>query len=117
MIWDGRNPGTLMLKSMRWLCSMHWQDIMRMPFFLFLVLTDRFERQATGSFLDLMSSSPVSFFVPTLDIDLVWHTHQLMPTKYQQDCESYVGRFIDQLVRFSGFAAQQNNDRFFPQRR
>jgi hypothetical protein len=50
------------------------------------------------SFLDLMSSSPLSFFVPTLDIDLVWHTHQLMPSKYQQDTESYVGRFIDQLV-------------------
>ena len=45
-----------------------------------------------------MSSSPVSFFVPTLDIDLVWHTHQLIPSKYQQDSESFVGRFIDQLV-------------------
>jgi hypothetical protein len=45
-----------------------------------------------------MSPSPLSFFVPTLDIDLVWHTHQLMPSKYQQDSESYVGRFIDQFV-------------------
>ena len=48
------------------------------------------------SFLDLMMSSPGSFFVPTLDIDLVWHTHQLMDKKYADDCVSYLGRFIDQ---------------------
>ena len=50
------------------------------------------------SFLDLMSSSPASFFVPTLDIDLVWHTHQLFPQRYSSDCEQYVHRFIDQYV-------------------
>ena len=50
------------------------------------------------SFLDLTNSLQSSFLVPTLDIDLVWHTHQLVPSKYQQDCEHYVGRFIDQLV-------------------
>ena len=49
-------------------------------------------------FLDLMSSSPASFFVPTLDIDLVWHTHQLMNVQYETDCKRYVGRFIDQCV-------------------
>ena len=49
-----------------------------------------------NSFLDLTSSSPASFFVPTLDIDLVWHTHQLMPEKYSSDCEEYLKRFIDQ---------------------
>ncbi|KAJ3489796.1 hypothetical protein NLJ89_g11494 [Agrocybe chaxingu] len=48
------------------------------------------------AFLDLMASSPASFFVPTLDIDLVWHTHQLMPSKYQADCNTYVKQFIDQ---------------------
>ena len=55
------------------------------------------------SFLDLMASSPTSFFVPTLDIDLVWHTHQLMSIKYESDCTTYVGRFIDQLSIFSIF--------------
>jgi Glycine-rich domain-containing protein-like len=49
-----------------------------------------------NSFLDLMASSPASFFVPTLDIDLAWHTHQLMAEKYKVDCGFYVGRFIDQ---------------------
>ncbi|OCH91521.1 hypothetical protein OBBRIDRAFT_834175 [Obba rivulosa] len=46
-------------------------------------------------FLDLMHSSPTSFFVPTLDIDLVWHTHQIMGDQYSRDCVAYVGRFID----------------------
>ncbi|KAJ7488064.1 hypothetical protein FB451DRAFT_1025893 [Mycena latifolia] len=47
------------------------------------------------AFLDLMASSPASFFVPTLDIDLAWHTHQLMAPKYSDDTMKYVGRFID----------------------
>ncbi|KAK0230085.1 hypothetical protein IW262DRAFT_1261796 [Armillaria fumosa] len=47
------------------------------------------------AFLDLISSSPACFFVPTLDIDLVWHTHQLMARRYSRDCLKHVGRFID----------------------
>ncbi|KAF7294634.1 hypothetical protein MIND_01000000 [Mycena indigotica] len=47
------------------------------------------------AFIDLMSSSPASFFVPTLDIDLAWHTHQLQPRIYAEDTTKYVGRFID----------------------
>jgi len=48
------------------------------------------------SFLNLMADSPASFFVPTLDIDLAWHTHQLMASHYQSDCLTYVGRYVDQ---------------------
>ncbi|KIY68410.1 hypothetical protein CYLTODRAFT_489786 [Cylindrobasidium torrendii FP15055 ss-10] len=47
------------------------------------------------AFLDLMQSSPASFFVPTLDIDLAWHTHQLKSMQYDKDCWEYVGRFVD----------------------
>ncbi|KAJ7084822.1 hypothetical protein B0H15DRAFT_847725 [Mycena belliarum] len=47
------------------------------------------------AFLDLMSSSPASFFVPTLDIDLAWHTHQLMASRYSRDTIKHVRRFID----------------------
>ncbi|KAF9646512.1 hypothetical protein BDM02DRAFT_3008899 [Thelephora ganbajun] len=36
-----------------------------------------------------------SFFVPTLDIDLAWHTHQLSPENYPKDCRSIAWRFID----------------------
>ncbi|BGP42345.1 hypothetical protein JCM10450v2_006438 [Rhodotorula kratochvilovae] len=46
------------------------------------------------AFMDLMASSPTSFFVPTLDIDLAWHTHQLKSC-YKTDTVIATGRFID----------------------
>ncbi|KAF7308106.1 hypothetical protein MKEN_01173000 [Mycena kentingensis (nom. inval.)] len=46
-------------------------------------------------FLDLMSSTANKMFVPTPDIDLAWHTHQLMANDYFNDTLEYVGRFID----------------------
>lgn len=58
----------------------------------FVVLTVRLVTR----FLDLMMSSPTSFFVPTLDIDLVWHSHQMMGKKYEKDSMTYIHRFIDQ---------------------
>ena len=42
-----------------------------------------------------MASSPDAFFVPTLDIDLAWHTHQLSGPKYNSDCLQLIGRFVD----------------------
>lgn len=53
-------------------------------------------------FLDLMKASPASFFVPTLDIDLVWHTHQMMGYVYGFHCKTYILRYIDQYVEFLG---------------
>ncbi|KAG9316181.1 hypothetical protein JVU11DRAFT_2202 [Chiua virens] len=47
------------------------------------------------AFLNLMVDSPASFFVPTLDIDLAWHTHQLMASRYQNDCKAIVNRYVD----------------------
>ncbi|GJE98082.1 hypothetical protein PsYK624_143040 [Phanerochaete sordida] len=47
------------------------------------------------TFLDLMSSAPGSFFVPTLDIDLAWHTHQMKGELYQNDCMKLIHRFVD----------------------
>ncbi|KIK41875.1 hypothetical protein CY34DRAFT_84653 [Suillus luteus UH-Slu-Lm8-n1] len=47
------------------------------------------------AFLNIIAESPASFFVPTLDIDLGWHTHQLMASRYQNDCLSFVGRYVD----------------------
>ncbi|KAG8913387.1 hypothetical protein FRC01_004573 [Tulasnella sp. 417] len=35
-------------------------------------------------FLDLMTSTQGSFVVPTLDIDLAWHTHQLLCDSYRK---------------------------------
>ncbi|KAG8881240.1 hypothetical protein FRB97_009739 [Tulasnella sp. 331] len=36
------------------------------------------------AFLDLTASTPGKFVVPTLDIDLAWHTHQLLSTSYRK---------------------------------
>ncbi|KAH9044046.1 hypothetical protein EDB83DRAFT_2295197 [Lactarius deliciosus] len=46
------------------------------------------------AFLDLMTSSQM-LVVPTLDIDLVWHSHQLSGPRYHKDCKTNVGRYID----------------------
>ncbi|EMS19043.1 protein of unknown function DUF1399 [Rhodotorula toruloides NP11] len=46
------------------------------------------------AFLDLISSAPSSFFVPTLDIDLAWHTHQLK-SSYISDTMRVIGRAVD----------------------
>ncbi|KIM61528.1 hypothetical protein SCLCIDRAFT_1179879 [Scleroderma citrinum Foug A] len=51
------------------------------------------------AFLDLISSRPNYMSVPTLDIDLVWHTHQLMAGQYGSDCELYVGRYVDHELK------------------
>ncbi|KAH8986680.1 hypothetical protein EDB92DRAFT_2020747 [Lactarius akahatsu] len=50
------------------------------------------------AFLDLMTSSQM-LVVPTLDIDLVWHSHQLSGPRYHKDCRTNVGRYVDQCVR------------------
>lgn len=54
-----------------------------------------------SSFLGLMADAPGSFFVPTLDIDLAWHTHQLRANYYHTECKRVVGRYIDQWVPVS----------------
>lgn len=46
-------------------------------------------------FLDLAAASPNLMPVPTLDIDLIWHSHQLMGGRYGVDCDIYAGRRID----------------------
>ncbi|KAF7304479.1 hypothetical protein HMN09_00850200 [Mycena chlorophos] len=47
------------------------------------------------AFLDLMSASPQEFLVPTLDIDLGWHTHQLRAHEYGPDTVKHLNVFVD----------------------
>ncbi|KAH9002363.1 hypothetical protein EDB86DRAFT_2827331 [Lactarius hatsudake] len=47
------------------------------------------------AFLDLVASSQRMLVVPTLDIDLVWHSHQLSGPRYHKDCKTNVGRYVD----------------------
>ncbi|CAG7854222.1 SubName: Full=Uncharacterized protein {ECO:0000313/EMBL:CCA67541.1} [Serendipita indica DSM 11827] len=45
------------------------------------------------AFLDLMIAHNSTFCVPTLDIDLAWHTHQLKSVHYRASTTQLVGRF------------------------
>jgi hypothetical protein len=67
--------------------SKYWQIGSQQPY--------HYDRLFTR-FLELSSLTYAQELVPSLDIDLVWHTHQLMSTQYHKDCLQYVGYFLDQ---------------------
>ncbi|KAK4200876.1 hypothetical protein QBC40DRAFT_224494 [Triangularia verruculosa] len=46
-------------------------------------------------FLLLMRRNPGTLMVPTLDIDLAWHTHQCAAWGYVQETKRRVGRFVN----------------------
>ncbi|KAF4200752.1 hypothetical protein CNMCM8927_002572 [Aspergillus lentulus] len=46
-------------------------------------------------FLQLFKLRPGTTLVPTLDIDLVWHTHQCSASMYKTGMEKRAGRFIN----------------------
>ncbi|KAL2153355.1 hypothetical protein VTH82DRAFT_4510 [Thermothelomyces myriococcoides] len=46
-------------------------------------------------FLGLIKAHQSTTFVPTLDIDLVWHTHQLAPTAYDDYCRTHIGHPVN----------------------
>lgn len=46
-------------------------------------------------FLKLFKLYPDTMLVPTLDIDLVWHTHQCSAAQYRSDMLERAGRFIN----------------------
>jgi hypothetical protein len=48
-----------------------------------------------SQFLKLFRLYPGTMLVPTLDIDLVWHSHQLSPGRYERDVLELAGRFVD----------------------
>src|SRR5947208_1503194 len=50
----------------------------------------RYER-----FVELIAAHPDQAVVPTLDIDLAWHTHQLSPQAYFQFSVKKTGAFTD----------------------
>jgi hypothetical protein len=46
-------------------------------------------------FIEIMKRNPSQMAVPTLDVDLAWHTHQLSPSRYYKHCLDNTRRFID----------------------
>jgi hypothetical protein len=51
-------------------------------------------QQRYAKFMNLMRLQS-GMIVPTLDIDLFWHTHQLCPSNYNAWCMHYIGRCIN----------------------
>lgn len=46
-------------------------------------------------FMTLMAQHPKEVLVPTLDVDLAWHTHQLSPSAYYHYTQKKCYKFID----------------------
>ncbi|KAK3393886.1 hypothetical protein B0H63DRAFT_387233 [Podospora didyma] len=46
-------------------------------------------------FFTIMQTNPNKITVPTLDVDLAWHTHQLSPSAYYRFCVSRTKKFVD----------------------
>ncbi|EGR46078.1 uncharacterized protein TRIREDRAFT_110452 [Trichoderma reesei QM6a] len=46
-------------------------------------------------FIRIMKKYPLKIAVPTLDVDLAWHTHQLSPKDYYEYTVTKTGKFID----------------------
>ncbi|UKZ86598.1 uncharacterized protein TrAFT101_002424 [Trichoderma asperellum] len=46
-------------------------------------------------FVQIMTKHPTKMAVPTLDVDLAWHTHQLKPSHYYYYTVSTTAKFID----------------------
>lgn len=46
-------------------------------------------------FIGIMKKHPDKMAVPTLDVDLAWHTHQLTPRDYYAFTTKLTGKFID----------------------
>lgn len=48
-----------------------------------------------GRFINIMVTNPGKVVVPTLDVDLAWHTHQLSCKGYYDYTVKRTGRFVD----------------------
>ncbi|KAF2137417.1 uncharacterized protein K452DRAFT_312416 [Aplosporella prunicola CBS 121167] len=67
---------------------------------------DRYQK-----FTHLLKTYPGTMLVPTLDIDLVWHTHQCSSAQYQSDMEKLTGKFIDHNDKLGAPVLKGGEDR------
>ena len=60
-------------------------------------INNSFLEQATERYKNflLMAKDYNGLLVPTLDIDIIWHTHMLSPIDYFPDCERIAGRVLN----------------------
>ncbi|RSH86463.1 uncharacterized protein EHS24_004719 [Apiotrichum porosum] len=79
------------MAELGWLETARWKNEADTARFFFL------QKAAARyhAFLDLMYANQYTMLSPTLDIDLAWHSHQLLAARYAKDTRQYVGRFIN----------------------
>lgn len=61
-----------------------------------------------GRMLQVMAAYPAEMAVPTLDIDLAWHTHQLSPHSYFKYTTLKTARFIDHDDKVSEYKLSES---------
>lgn len=95
------------IHNLGWLDSGHFEGaatesilihaIVRYHAYVYITILE-LSTDSLSSFLDLMTPSCTMLLVPTLDIDLAWHTHQMTGYAYGDDCVKFLGHLVDQYV-------------------
>ncbi|KAF5243473.1 hypothetical protein FAUST_2829 [Fusarium austroamericanum] len=62
------------------------------------------------NYLELFRLYPGKMLVPTLDIDLVWHTSQLSPAAYETSVKARCGRFINHDDKIAKYKLAAGSD-------
>ncbi|KXS99375.1 hypothetical protein AC578_8990 [Pseudocercospora eumusae] len=95
--WDNSSPFALdlvgaVIRQGTFIEKMHNIDWLHSP-----ALPSTMERLITKYqyFMKIMKDHPTRMAVPTLDVDLVWHTHQLNPAAYMGYTITKARQFID----------------------
>lgn len=97
--WDNHSPFAMdlagaVVRQGTFIDKMHGMDWLHSP-----AVTTTMSRLLTkyDRFFRIMATNPGHLAVPTLDVDLAWHTHQLSPRSYYSYSISHTAgdRFID----------------------
>jgi hypothetical protein len=95
--WENASPfalelGGAVIRQSIFVEKMHNIDWLHSP-----AATDTMRRllMKYARFIEIIASNPKQNAVPTLDLDLAWHTHQLSPKSYYDYSMRRSGKFID----------------------
>lgn len=100
---SSKNPHRRMISNIQrqttFIDKMHSHLWLRSPALLGTLrrAIDRYDK-----FVRLFGLYPGKMLVPTLDIDLVWHTHQLYAGGYESAMRQRTGRFVDHDDKLGG---------------
>ncbi|KAI0015495.1 hypothetical protein F4780DRAFT_773515 [Xylariomycetidae sp. FL0641] len=95
--WDNFSPFALDLSGAVFRQGIFVEKMYKIDWLRSPVARDTMARLITKyeRFTKLMALHPTHVVVPTLDVDLAWHTHQLSPQQYYAHMYRKTSRFID----------------------